>query len=80
MKKLTKLNLNDVEIMNDAQMKHVLGGGGDYPDGYDPDVGNRACEGKYIGADCSYMWGGTLLVGSCVHEDISLCGMTCNPR
>jgi len=34
MKKLTKLNLHGAQLMNDAEMKRILGGNGDPIPGY----------------------------------------------
>ena len=74
MKKLTKLDLHSVQIMDDAQMKQILGGGdgGDeYPEGYDPDPAVRACKsiggtpGDMMGKDCGYVENGTFRTGVC---------------
>ena len=88
MKKLTKLGLHDVQIMDDAQMKHILGGGdgGDgWPEGYHPDPAVRACNGiiggtpgDIYGKDCGYMMNGTFHRGTCQFHDDPSFPMICS--
>jgi natural product precursor len=72
MKKLSKINLKDAEILSDKQMKTVFGGDDEFSSSVNDgssdlfDGSTFACKDSSGGNGCTYVYQGHIFTGHCV--------------